>query len=138
MYLDINAMDALTLNSPELPPAKIYSENMARQIGQFEGALEHIARGPRDVADKFYDTSADVLSQKNPQHPILCFSHKNLRDQARRFRRSFPGSATYAVKANHNKRVIDVLLEEGITTFDVASLEEMKLVRSLHSDAKLH
>ncbi len=138
MYLDINAMDALTLNTLEVAPAKIYSDRMARQIGLFEGALEHIARGPRDVADKFYDTSLYVLKSLNPQHPILCFNHKNLRNQARRFRQNFPGQVTYAVKANHNNRVIDVLLEEGIKTFDVASLEEMKLVRGLHAGARFH
>ncbi len=75
-------MDALTLNTPEVAPAKIYSDRMARQIGLFEGALEHIARGPRDMADKFYDTSLhDIEPGKPMQNGFVESFNGRLRDE---------------------------------------------------------
>ncbi|MCA3700755.1 MAG: type III PLP-dependent enzyme, partial [Brevundimonas sp.] len=43
----------------------------------------------------------------------------------------------YAVKANPSRWVIETLIEAGVTGFDVASLAEIELVRSVSPDARL-
>lgn len=47
------------------------------------------------------------------------------------------GRVAYAVKANPTPRILDILLEEGITAFDCASLREIELVRQLDVAAEI-
>lgn len=108
MYLDINTRD-----------------NAAASLSQLS-------------AEPAYRTASDLIAQQQPHDPILCFSADNLHDQIERFQRSFPGSVTYAVKANHSNRVINEFGRNGVETFDVASIQEMQLVRALIPNAKFH
>lgn len=70
--------------------------------------------------------------------PVLYFSPFTLHATARRFISGFPGLVTYAVKANDAIPVIENLVQAGVTTFDVASPHEMRLVRSVLPGAVLH
>ena len=49
----------------------------------------------------------------------------------------FPGTTMYAVKANPSPDLIVLLWENGIRTFDVASIAEVRLVRGLLPEATL-
>ena len=71
-------------------------------------------------------------------NPILLISEDKLKNVARQFTANFPGWVSYAVKANSNKRVIELLYQAGIHAFDVASIEEMATVRSVAPLAGLH
>ena len=62
--------------------------------------------------------------------PVFCIHPAELRAAARRFR-AFPGRVLYAVKCNPHPAVLETLFEEGITDFDVASLDEIKLIDDL-------
>ncbi len=53
------------------------------------------------------------------------------------FAQRFPGTSMYAVKANPSPELIQLLWENGITHFDVASIAEVRLVRSLLPAATL-
>ncbi len=138
MYLDINALDVTEMDKTEGLQSKPYSDRVAADIARLEGALEHIAHGRLRSEDKPYLSTPELLARERPHNPILCFSRRNLQTQARRFRREFPGEVTYAVKANHSNRVLAALAEEGVETFDVASLQEMQLVNSILPNARFH
>ena len=71
-------------------------------------------------------------------NPVLRISRGALTRQAERFQNSFPGTVSYAVKANSHEEVIRTLSAAGIGCFDVASLEEMAMVRSVAADSILH
>ena len=53
------------------------------------------------------------------------------------FAQRFPGTTMYAVKANPSPELITLLWQNGIRTFDVASIAEVRLVRGLLPDATL-
>jgi len=53
------------------------------------------------------------------------------------FAQRFPGTSMYAVKANPSPELITLLAANGITHFDVASIAEVRLVRSLLPNATL-
>jgi ornithine decarboxylase len=56
---------------------------------------------------------------------------------ARWFQDHLKADVFYAVKANPSPWVIQTLIEAGVTGFDVASLAEIELVRSVSADARL-
>jgi ornithine decarboxylase len=54
------------------------------------------------------------------------------------FKNSFPGKVLYAVKTNPNEKVLKNIISNGINHFDVASINEIKLIKKLKIDAKLY
>ncbi|GAA4224348.1 ornithine decarboxylase [Sagittula marina] len=78
------------------------------------------------------------LAREAPDEPVFFYNPIKLEAQARRFHEGFPGEVTYAVKANPDPLVIEALARGGMTAFDVASPEEMALVRDVAPSARLH
>lgn len=70
--------------------------------------------------------------------PVLFFAPNLLQQRAGRFLAGFPGLVTYAVKANPDEEVILNIAAAGVTGFDVASPEEIALIRRLVPGAALH
>ena len=56
---------------------------------------------------------------------------------ARWFQDNLKADVFYAVKANPSRWVIETLVEAGVRAFDVASIAEIELVRSVSDDARL-
>jgi ornithine decarboxylase len=56
---------------------------------------------------------------------------------ARFFAQKFPGKSLYAVKANPSPDLLQILWDSGITHYDVASIAEVRLVRSVLPEATL-
>ncbi|MEM1198622.1 MAG: type III PLP-dependent enzyme [Pseudomonadota bacterium] len=96
------------------------------------------AMAPAPVKFSGYETTVDVLCAHRPQHPVLCFSQDILSAEAKRFLTGFPGEVSYAVKANDSAQVLNTLVDAGLEVFDVASLEEMAMVRAVLPDAVFH
>ncbi|MEM7425788.1 MAG: type III PLP-dependent enzyme [Pseudomonadota bacterium] len=138
MYLDINAMDVTEMGNIERFPARPDAKGAIANLARVESALEQIAQGNQLIADRAHPSTLALLEAERPHDPILCFSRQNLKEQARRFQREFAGEVTYAVKANHSARVLEVLAREEIRTFDVASLQEMQLVSAVLPGAEFH
>ncbi|WP_417719672.1 type III PLP-dependent enzyme [Salipiger sp.] len=78
------------------------------------------------------------LAREQPDDPVFFFCPVRLAEVAGRFLRGFPGLVSYAVKANPAPEVVDGLVAAGIRAFDVASPEEMRLVRAHCPEAVLH
>jgi ornithine decarboxylase len=87
---------------------------------------------------RIHQTPRDYLVAEAPDEPVLFVSPETLHETARAFVEGFPGLVTYAVKANPAEAVVGNLLSAGIDSFDVASLAEIALVRSLAPKAALH
>ncbi len=85
-----------------------------------------------------FENANTVANTLLPDEPILCFSPSALLIQARKFLDYFHGETAYAVKANPHPQVIRTLYSNGITTFDVASPQEMALIARHAPGAKIH
>lgn len=82
--------------------------------------------------------AADVARRLAPDMPVFCYSAAALRTRAKLFIENFPGDVSYAVKANPSSHVLATLAEAGIAIWDVASIEEMRAVRSATPGARFH
>ncbi|KAB0677741.1 type III PLP-dependent enzyme [Aureimonas leprariae] len=75
-----------------------------------------------------------MIAELKPTEPVFCFLPDEMKAAARRFR-GLPGRVLYAVKCNPHPFALRTLFEAGIRDFDVASLEEVKLIDSLFGKA---
>ena len=72
-----------------------------------------------------------------PSYSVHCMHPEKLRQAARMFVENFPGHSLYAIKSNPDPYVLDSLHKAGIEHFDVASLGEVKLIRTMFPHAHL-
>lgn len=70
--------------------------------------------------------------------PVQFYSAAALDSRLQQFRVGFPGEVTFAVKANPSPVVLAQLVAGGMRAFDVASPEEIGLVRDVFPAAALH
>ncbi|MDC3091253.1 hypothetical protein OA848_02575 [Rickettsiales bacterium] len=63
--------------------------------------------------------------------PFLVFKPKILINSITAFVRGFTGKVIYAVKSNPSKYVLETMFNQGINSFDAASINEVRLVKSL-------
>jgi ornithine decarboxylase len=73
----------------------------------------------------------EMLRDWRPREPVYCIYPHVYRETAREFLRGFPGRVLYAVKANDDPDVVELLHAGGVAHFDCASLAEIALVRRL-------
>lgn len=85
-----------------------------------------------------YDNPLSVAGVLKPESPVQCFSQRQLTENANAFLNEFGADTAYAVKANPGTLVLKAAHAAGIRTFDVASLEEVRLISGLFDDAELH
>ena len=86
---------------------------------------------------KFKDVNELVKTIK-PDYPVYCIRPESIKVSCEFFKKNFPGKVLYAVKTNSNERVIKNIINNGITNFDVASINEIKLIKKIKSDARLY
>jgi ornithine decarboxylase len=72
-----------------------------------------------------------------PAKPVTLIRPDAALTAARFFSEHFPGKSFYAVKANPDQTLLQLLWDGGIRHFDVASIGEARLVRGLFPDAIL-
>ncbi len=87
---------------------------------------------------KKFNSVSDLVRELQPVNPVYCIRPESIKLACNFFVNNFPGKPLYAVKTNPHKNVIKHIYQNGITNFDVASLEEIKLVKSIAKDAKLY
>jgi ornithine decarboxylase len=78
----------------------------------------------------------ELVNQLRPDKPVYCIRRNSILSASKYFQKKFPGKILYAVKTNPHKEVIRTLVKSGIDQFDVASIEEIKVVRELSESAK--
>ena len=85
---------------------------------------------------QFSDARA-VVRALAPDEPIILNRPHAAARAARFFVEKFPGKSLYAVKANPSPELLQILWDNGVTHYDVASIAEVRLVRSVLPEAVL-
>jgi ornithine decarboxylase len=83
-----------------------------------------------------FKTVDELISQLKPEQPIYCIRKKSIQLASKYFRNKFPGKILYAVKTNPHPEVLKTIVESGIENFDIASIQEIKAIRAINSNAK--
>ena len=78
----------------------------------------------------------NLINQLKPDKPVYCIRKKSILSASKFFQKKFPGKILYAVKTNPHPEVIKTLVKSGISEFDVASISEIKSVRTFSLSAK--
>ncbi len=86
---------------------------------------------------KFSDVN-ELVNTLKPEDPVYCIRPDSIKKSVEFFKNKFPGKVLYAVKTNPDERVIKIISDNGIENFDVASLNEVKLVRKINNKAKVY
>ena len=86
---------------------------------------------------KFSDVN-ELVNTLKPEDPVYCIRPNSIKKSVEFFKNKFPGKVLYAVKTNPDEKVIKIISDSGIENFDVASLNEVKLVRKINNKAKVY
>ncbi|MEH6685316.1 MAG: type III PLP-dependent enzyme [Qipengyuania sp.] len=84
-----------------------------------------------------FPDARSVVRALQPDEPIILNRPHAAARAARFFVEKFPGKSLYAVKANPSPDLLQVLWDNGVTHYDVASIAEVRLVRSVLHGATL-
>jgi ornithine decarboxylase len=84
-----------------------------------------------------HHTPLDLVRERSPERPVALVRPDTVALAARWFRDNFKGDVFYAVKANPSPWVIKTLAENGVTSFDVASIPEIELVATHAPGARM-
>jgi len=85
-----------------------------------------------------FNSVDDLVSAIRPVDPIYCIRPDSIKISCNWFKNNFPGNILYAVKTNPHEKVIKYIGESGITNFDVASINEIKLIKKIFPEAKAY
>jgi ornithine decarboxylase len=80
----------------------------------------------------------ELVNTLKPDYPVYCIRSEEIRKSVKFFKENFPGKILYAVKTNSHEKVIKQIISNGINDFDVASLNEIKLIHKINPDVNLH
>jgi ornithine decarboxylase len=86
---------------------------------------------------KFKDVNK-LVNELKPDYPVYCIRTESIKKSIEFFKDNFPGKVLYAVKTNPNEKVIKEIISSGIQNFDVASLNEIKLIKKIKPDSNLY
>ncbi|MBY0356320.1 MAG: type III PLP-dependent enzyme [Rickettsiales bacterium] len=84
-----------------------------------------------------YSSVRSLVANLRPEKPLHIYRPRAVEEAAQYFLNNFNGRVLYAVKTNPDRQVLKHLYSLGITSFDVASLHEVRTVHELLPDAEL-
>ena len=82
-----------------------------------------------------FNSVDELVNTIRPVDPIYCIRPNSVKSACDWFKNNFPGKILYAVKTNPNEKIIKYINESGINHFDVASINEIKLIRKIFPKA---
>ena len=80
----------------------------------------------------------ELVNTLKPEYPVYCIRPNSVKKSAEFFKNNFPGKVLYAVKTNPNEKIIKIIINSGIQNFDVASINEIKLIRKIDHKVKIY
>ena len=80
----------------------------------------------------------ELVNNIQPVDPIYCIRPNSIKSACNWFKSNFPGHILYAVKTNPNEKIIKYIGESGIDRFDVASINEIRLIRKIFPKAQTY
>ncbi len=85
-----------------------------------------------------FNSVDELISNVKPIDPVYCIRPNSIKSACSWFKDNFPGKILYAFKANPNEKVIKCIGESGINRFDVASINEIKLIKKIFPKARAY
>ncbi len=85
-----------------------------------------------------FKTVNELVNSLKPDYPVYCIRLNEIKKSVDFFKENFPGKILYAVKTNPNEKILKQIVANGVSDFDVASLNEIKLINKIFPEAKLH
>ena len=85
-----------------------------------------------------FNSVEELVNTIKPVDPIYCIRPNSIQSACNWFKKKFPGKILYAVKTNPNEEVIKHIGASGINQFDVASINEVKLIKKIFPQAKVY
>ena len=80
----------------------------------------------------------ELVNTLKPEDPVYCFRPRSIKKSVEFFKNNFPGKVLYAVKTNPNEKVIKTIINNGIENFDVASINEIKLIKKIDNKVRIY
>ena len=80
----------------------------------------------------------ELVNTLKPDYPVYCIRPEEIKKSVNFFKENFPGRVLYAVKTNPHEKVLKQIIANGIEDFDVASLNEIKLIKKINPKVNLH
>jgi len=80
----------------------------------------------------------ELVNTLKPDYPVYCIRGEEIKKSVKFFKENFPGKILYAVKTNPHEKVLKQIISKGINDFDVASLNEIKLIHKINPKMNLH
>tara|TARA_Y100001970_G_scaffold217832_1_gene266913 strand:+ start:11725 stop:12903 length:1179 start_codon:yes stop_codon:yes gene_type:complete len=80
----------------------------------------------------------EMINTLKPENPVYCIRPNSIKKSVEFFKNNFPGKILYAVKTNPQETVIKNIINNGIKNFDVASINEIKLIKKLDNKANVY
>jgi len=84
-----------------------------------------------------FKTVNELVNSLKPDYPVYCIRLNEIKKSVNFFKENFPGKILYAVKTNPNEKIIKQIIANGINEFDVASLNEIKLINKIYLPASV-
>ena len=78
----------------------------------------------------------ELVNQLKPERPVYCIRKNSIHIASKTFQNNFPGKVLYAVKTNPHPEVLKTIVESGIESFDVASINEIEDIKRISPNAK--
>tara|TARA_B100000579_G_scaffold357771_1_gene313894 strand:+ start:1801 stop:2979 length:1179 start_codon:yes stop_codon:yes gene_type:complete len=85
-----------------------------------------------------FNSVDQLVNDIRPVDPVYCIRPNSIKSACSWFKTNFPGQILYAVKTNPIEKVIKCIAENGIDRFDVASINEIKLIKKILPKAKAY
>tara|TARA_Y100000590_G_scaffold102092_1_gene115986 strand:+ start:9843 stop:11021 length:1179 start_codon:yes stop_codon:yes gene_type:complete len=85
-----------------------------------------------------FDSVNELVNTLKPEDPVYCTRPDSVKKSVEFFKNNFPGRVLYAVKTNPEERIVRMIIDNGIKNFDVASINEIKLIKKIDSKAKIY
>ena len=85
-----------------------------------------------------FDTVDNLINRLKPESPVYCIRPNSIKKSVEFFKKNFPGRVLYAVKTNPNEKIVKIIINNGIENFDVASINEIKLIRKIDNKVKVY
>ena len=86
---------------------------------------------------KFNDVN-ELVNALKPEYPVYCIRLRSIKASVEFFKKNFTGKVLYAVKTNPNEKILKNIFDNGIENFDVASINEVKLVKKIDPKVKIY
>ena len=80
----------------------------------------------------------ELVNTLKPEYPVYCIRLQSIKRSVEFFKKNFSGKILYAVKTNPNEKILKSIIDNGIKNFDVASINEVKLVKKIDPKVKIY